>query len=100
MSVLLNHLRPAVQLVDPVSGRSMDVYTTQPCVHLYTGNFLPKLDSTGGADALSRTAKAQHHALCLETHLPPDSPNQPLCGSALLRPGAVYYHVTLHQLKW
>lgn len=108
VSLLLNHLRPAVQLVDPASGRSMDVYTTQPCVHLYTGNFLPKPAevaadtdaSAGTGPGLSRTAKTQHHALCLETHMPPDSPNQPLCGSALLRPGQVYYHVTLHQLKW
>lgn len=67
----------------------MTVYTTQPCIHLYTGNFL-----RGPPPA------ARHGALCLETQLPPDSPNRPLCGSATLHPREVYDHVTVHAFEW
>jgi aldose 1-epimerase len=82
-------LRPAARLYDPTSGRAMEVYTTQPCVHLYTTNFLrgqPPFD--------------RHWAACLETQFPPDSPNQPQCGSCVVGPGAgVYRHVTLHRFS-
>lgn len=78
-------LRPAAVLCDPASGRRMTVYTTQPAIHLYTANFLR------GAPPFDR-----HRAVCLETQLPPDSPNRPLCGSPTLRPGEVYDHVTVH----
>jgi galactose mutarotase-like enzyme len=82
-------LRPAAILADPASGRRMTVFTTQPCVHVYTANFMR-----------GEPPFAQHYAACLETQFPPDSPNQPLCGSCILRPGQTYYHVTLHKLEW
>jgi galactose mutarotase-like enzyme len=82
-------LRPAALLADPASGRRMTVFTTQPCVHLYTTNFMQ-----------GEPPFARHYAACLETQFPPDSPNQPLCGSCTLRPGQTYYHVTLHKLQW
>lgn len=59
----------AARLEEPVSGRTLDVYTTEPGVHLYTG-------FPGG--------------LCLETQHFPDSPNRPDFPSTILRPGSVF----------
>jgi aldose 1-epimerase len=59
----------AVRLVEPVSGRTLDVHTTEPGLQLYTG---------------------ARQALCLETQHFPDSPNQPGFPSTILRPGSTY----------
>jgi aldose 1-epimerase len=76
-------------LYHPASGRAMDIYTTQPGVQFYTGNFLDgKLTGKNGVKYV------QHAALCLETQHFPDSPNQPAFPSTTLRPGEVYHQVT------
>ena len=59
----------AARLVDPVSGRTLDVHTTEPGLQLYTGT---------------------RAGVCLETQHYPDSPNQPEFPSTILRPGAEY----------
>ncbi|MCM3879502.1 MAG: galactose mutarotase [Vicinamibacterales bacterium] len=78
-------LHHAARLADPVSGRTLDVSTTEPGLQFYTGNFL---DST-------ITGKAGHvyarrGALCLETQHFPDSPNHPNFPSTIVRPGTPY----------
>ena len=75
-------LVPAARLAEPRSGRSLTVWTTEPAVHLYTGNFLDG----------RRTGKHGHRyerngGVCLETQHYADSPNQPGFPSTILRPG-------------
>jgi aldose 1-epimerase len=70
---------------EPISGRVMKVYTTQPGLQLYTGNWLDGSDI--GKDGKTYGMRS---ALCLETQHFPDSPNQPLFPSTLLKPGEVY----------
>jgi aldose 1-epimerase len=74
-------LAPAARLVDPKSGRTLEVATTEPGVQFYTGNFLDgTLKGKGGAVYKHRSA------LCLETQHYPDSPNQPGFPSTILKP--------------
>lgn len=66
----------AARLVEPRSGRTMEVWTTQPGMQLYTGN---------------------RFGVCLETQHYPDSPNKPGFPSTLLRPGQTYRQTTIHK---
>ena len=70
---------------DPASGRSFELWSTQPGLQFYSGNFL---DATtrGKAGRLYR----QGDALVFEPQLFPDTPNHPAFGSARLAPGEVY----------
>jgi aldose 1-epimerase len=79
------------RLRDPASGRSMEVWTTEPAVQLYSGNFL---DGTMRAFG---HAYGKHGALCLETQHYPDSPNRAGFPSTLLEPGQTYRHTTIHR---
>jgi len=81
----------AARLVDPRSGRVMEIHTTQPAVQLYTGNFLDGSLQGGG------NAYGKHAALCLETQHYPDSPNRPDYPSTVLRPGETYRQTTVHK---
>lgn len=81
----------AASLKDPDSGRVMKVFTTEPGIQLYTGNYLD-----GSLVGKSGVAYQQHHALCLETQHFPDSPNNPDFPSVVLNPGEVYKHSTVH----
>ncbi|MCS6840159.1 MAG: galactose mutarotase [Roseiflexus sp.] len=87
-------LRHAARLVDPASGRVLDVLTTQPGIHLYTGNFLD-----GTLTARNRHVLTKHAALCLETQHFPDSPNQPQFPSTVLNPGETYRHTTVFRFS-
>jgi aldose 1-epimerase len=80
-----NGLQPAARVMDPKSGRTLEVATTEPGVQFYTGNFLDgSVKGKGGAVYDHRTA------LCLETQHFPDSPNKPQFPSTILRPGERY----------
>lgn len=83
----------AARVVEPKSGRVMEVFTTQPGVQLYTGNFL---DGTLKAHGV---VYQKHHGLCLETQHFPDSPNRPEFPSTILRPGQTYHEVTVHRFS-
>lgn len=75
----------AATVYEPDSGRCMEVFTTEPGVQFYTGNFLSgKLSGRGGV------VYQQRYGLCLETQHFPDSPNQPQFPSTELRPGETY----------
>ena len=83
-------LRHAGRLVDPGSGRTMEILTTEPGVQFYTGNFLDgTIKGKGGVVYKHRSA------LCLETQHFPDSPNQPSFPSTILRPGKEYHSKTM-----
>jgi aldose 1-epimerase len=75
----------AARVVDPGSGRTIDVRTTEPGIQFYTGNFL---DGTVAGKGGQRYARRS--ALCLETHHYPDSPNRPGFPSTILRPGETF----------
>jgi aldose 1-epimerase len=79
-------LRDAAKVVDPASGRTLSIKTTQPGIQLYTGNFLDGKPGNAGFKT--------HEAFCLETQHYPDSPNQPSFPSTVLRPGEKFHQVT------
>ena len=72
----------------------MEVWTTEPGVQFYTGNFLDgKSAGKGGATYPKRSA------FCLETQHFPDSPNQPKFPSVVLNPGQRYHTVTTYKFS-
>lgn len=80
-------------LYDPESGRLMEVFTTQPGLQFYSGNFLDGTNKGKG------TIYNKHDGLCLETQHFPDSPNQPHFPSTVLRPGEEYSHTTTYKFS-
>ncbi len=78
----------AATLRDPESGRTMEVWTTEPAVQFYSGNFLFGQDGKAGRTYVKRSA------ICLETQHYPDSVNHPEFPSTILQPGQTYRHVT------
>ena len=79
---------------DPVSGRQLEVLTTQPGVQFYTGNFLD-----GATPGKGGATYARRCGLCLETQHFPDAPNQPNFPSTVLRPGGHYRHTTVYRFS-
>lgn len=75
-------LHEAAYAVDPASGRTLTVMTTEPGVQFYSGNFL-----NGSAKGFSGKAYQWHGGFCLETQHFPDSPNHANFPSTVLRPG-------------
>lgn len=80
------------RVVEPGSGRILEVYTTEPGVQFYTGNFLD-----GSLTGKNGIVYKKHYGFCLETQHFPDSPNQPEFPSTLLRPGENYTHSTIYR---
>ena len=85
-------LELAARVVGPISGRILEVYTTQPGVQLYTGNFLNGTEIGKGGAVYKR-----RYAFCLETQHFPDSPNEPSYPTTLLTPGQTYHEVTIYK---
>ena len=75
-------LTHAAHVLEPSSGRTLDVYTDQPGLQFYTGNFLD-----GTLHGKHGRVYGFRYALCLETQHFPDSPNEPSFPSTILRPG-------------
>jgi aldose 1-epimerase len=87
-------LRSAAVLHDPMSGRKMEVLTTEPGIQFYSGNFLDGSDlGKEGVVYEPRTG------LCLETQHFPNSPNQPDFPSTVLRPGETYRSTTVYRFS-
>ena len=84
----MGKMRRVARLVEPKSGRTMDVLTTEPGVQFYSGNFL---DGVKGKDNAVYQKRA---GLCLETQHYPDSPNQKSFPSTVLKPGQEYRTTT------
>lgn len=90
----LNQLSLAAILYDPVSGRKLELFTTEPGLQFYTGNFL---DGTlTGKDGVNYQ---KHAGLCLEPQLFPDSPNQPSFPNSILNPGQVYHQTSIYKFS-
>jgi aldose 1-epimerase len=80
-------------LQDSITGRKLEVYTTEPGLQFYTGNFLD-----GSIQNRDGKGIPKNGALCLETQHFPDSPNKPGFPSTILRPGEKYHTVTTYKL--
>lgn len=84
----------AAEVTESTSGRVMQVYTTEPAIQFYTGNFLDgSLTGKGGK------AYKHRYALCLETQHYPDSPNKPAFPSTTLKPGQKYQTTTVYKFS-
>ena len=84
----------ACRISDPTSGIVLRVYTTEPGIQFYTGNFLDgKVKGKGGI------AYPRRGAICVETQHYPDSPNQPNYPSVVLRPGETYSSTCIYKFS-
>ncbi|MBA9077249.1 aldose epimerase family protein [Rufibacter quisquiliarum] len=84
----------AATVVEPQSGRIMEVFTTEPGVQFYSGNFLDgTLTGKKGQPITKRMG------FCLETQHFPDSPNQPTFPNTVLEPGQVYRQTTVYKFS-
>jgi len=85
-------LAPAARVVEPTSGLTMEVETTEPGIQFYSGNFL---------DGTLKNRKGvpynKHAAFCLETQHYPDSVNHPQFPSTILQPGKTYTTTTVYR---
>ena len=86
--------QPAAKVYHDGSGIVMDVFTTEPGVQLYTGNFM-----TNDKRGKHGVTYPHRGALCLETQHYPDSPNQPAFPSVVLRPGEKYTSRCIYLFK-
>ncbi len=86
-------LRPAAEVFEPATGRRMEVWTTEPGVQFYTGNYLAVTSGKGGKPYPRRTG------FCLETQHFPDSPNKPAFPSTVLRRGGRYRSTTVYRFS-
>lgn len=86
-------VRRAAKVVDPSSGRVMELFTDAAGMQFYTGNFLDHIEGKGGK------VYRKHSALCLETQCFPNAVNQPKFPSIIVRPGEAYKHVMVHRFS-
>lgn len=86
--------RVAARLHDPNSGRTMEVFTTEPGLQFYSGNFLD-----GSIVGKGGRAYVKHSGCCLETQHFPDSPNHANFPSTVLKPGQEYRHTTVYKFS-
>ncbi|MFN3651346.1 MAG: aldose epimerase family protein [Armatimonadota bacterium] len=84
----------AARVSEPKTGRVMEIYTDEPGIQFYTGNYLDgTLKGVGGV------TYTKNSGLCLETQHYPDSINQPNFPSVVLRPGQIYRQTTVHRFS-
>lgn len=86
-------LRLAARVTEPKSGRVLEVYTTEPGLQFYSGNFLD-----GSVTGKSGKPYVKRGGFCLEAQHYPDSPNQPAFPPVVLRPGQTYRQTTVYRL--
>ena len=85
--------RVAARVEEPKSGRVLQVYTTQPGIQFYSGNFLDgSMKGNGGV-------YRHRSALCLETQHFPDSPNHPSFPTTILHPGEEFHQTTIYRFS-
>jgi aldose 1-epimerase len=82
----------AARVREPNSGRVLEVYTTEPGVQFYSGNFLD-----GSVTGIGGVVYEKRYGFCLETEHFPDSPNQESFPSVVLRPGETYHSQTVYK---
>jgi aldose 1-epimerase len=75
------------------SGISMEMFTNQPGVHVYTANYI------GGKIGKGGVVHKPHDGICFETERFPNAINEPSFPNCVLKPGEKYYHKTIFKLK-
>jgi aldose 1-epimerase len=85
---------PAARLEDESTGIRLTVFTTEPGIQVYTGNFLD-----GTLTGKKGITYQQRVGICLETQKYPDTPNKPQWPSATLRPGETYQSFTTFKFE-
>lgn len=85
-------LTHAATLSEPVSGRVLEIFTSEPAIQFYSGNFLD-----GTISGKNKVVYGHRSGLCLETQHFPDSPNQKAFPSVTLKPGEKYKSRTVHK---
>jgi len=85
-------LQRAARVTEPSTGRTMEVWTTEPGMQFYSGNFLD-----GSITSKQGRVVRQRFGFCLETQHFPDSPNKPSFPSTVLEPGAEYRSTTVYR---
>lgn len=90
----LESLNYAAKVIEPISGRTMEVYTNEPGLQFYGGNFLD-------GSVIGKHNKNYNHrsAFCLETQHFPDSPNQPNFPTTKLNPGEEYHSICVYKFS-
>ncbi|HVB03417.1 MAG TPA: aldose epimerase family protein [Chitinophagaceae bacterium] len=88
-----HELTLAARVRDSSTGREIQVYTTQPGIQFYSGNFLKGVVGRDGKVLTGR------EGLCLETHHFPDAPNVDYFPSPVLLPGSLYHEVTIYKFS-
>lgn len=82
------------RVVEPTSGRVMEVWSDQPGLQFYAGNFLD--GSITGKDG---KVYQKHYAFCMEPQHYPDSPNKPAFPSTELKPGETYHNTIVYKFS-
>ena len=82
----------AARVFEPESGRGMEIYTTEPGIQFYSGNFFD-----GSITGKGEKVYNKHDAFCLETQHFPDSPNRAYFPSVILHSGETYHHICVHK---
>lgn len=85
----------AAELFDPVSGRFMEMFTTEPAVQFYSGNALHCDNESNNV----KSTFVQYAGLCLEAQHYPNSPNEPSFPNTILRPGEKYRQTTSYKFS-
>lgn len=83
---------PKARLFHPASGRMLEIFTTEPGLQFYSGNFLD-----GSLIGKNNQPYYKHQGLCLETQHFPDSPNHAQFPDTILRPGALFQSKTIYK---
>ena len=89
---LMGRLRQAASVYEPTTGRVLEVWTTEPGVQFYTGNYLD-----GTAVGKSGKAYQRRTGFCLETQHYPDSPNHPKFPTTTLKKGQTFSSTTIYR---
>jgi len=89
-----NEMKFAAKVYEPVTGRILEVYTTEPGIQLYSSNFLD-----GSLKGKNNIVYDKRCAFCLETQHYPDSPNNPEFPSTVLNPGEKYRTTTIYKFS-
>jgi aldose 1-epimerase len=86
--------KPAARLTSPTSGISMEVFTNEPGIQVYSANFL-----NGTVTGKNDVVYSRRAAVCLETQHYPDSPNRPEWPTTVLEPGATYHSECIYKFS-
>ena len=86
--------KPAARITSPTTGLTMEVYTTEPAMQIYTAN-----GHNGSIKGKGGTAYPRRNAICFETMHFPDSPNKPQWPSTVLHPGETFQSTTVFRFS-